>query len=917
MGLRKASAARSGAVGAACALLALLAPASASAWGFTAHRMINRRAVATLPDPLRRVFENNLDYVTERAIEPDLQRSSSSDPDHFVDMDAFGPYPFEGISKVESENLARFGKESAAWGRLPWRLQEDYAQLVDAFRRRDTPAVLARAAALAHIVSDAHVPLHAALNHDGQLTGQRGVHSRWESGLVERNASQLQAEMLPAAARRIDDRVGFALQTLRDSYLHSLDLLASDRQAAGPRDYADTPEDDRYDDAYFSRFFQREESRLVARLSASASAAGSLWLSAWEDAGRPALDESYRVPYVRHAARVVLLSLDGSGQGLLDDAVARGVMPNLAALRARGSVASGVLSTMPAKTAAAHAALYTGSWSDRNGVADNDLVFPGAPLSELSDGFTSVALQAEPLWAAAARQDLDAVTVSTTQSWPFSTYFDEHRFPGYYGRHLTLIDGYQNTEAADRVYAAADLHPRPVGTWLGPLPAHEGEIREVEIEDLGVTIDGLLYDDPADPAHGFDTLYLGLDRDPKGGLALKPAPLRDDASAFGALSVPMSGGEAGLQFRLFALSPDGTDLTLYRAAAHVVRSNKTRIEPVALEATGGFVGNGAERAYRAGRLGPSLWNGGDGTAERRYLETVALAIRQMERLDLFALDRLPWDILFAYLPYPDEALHAWYGHLDPTLPGHDLALAARLQPYLDRVLRLVDDHVGRLAARLGDRTILAVAGDHGVMGVDHVVRPNAALAKAGLLVLDADGRVDYARTRAVYWPGNSILINHAARPGGIVAAGDVAAVRRKATEALLAIRDPKTGARVIKAVREPGRAGDEPAFGGPSGGDLYLTVAPGYFVVRQLKGPEVEAVSPTGEHFLDPELPAMHSAFVIAGPGVAEGVRLGPIREIDVAPTLAALLGIEPPAQATGAVLEGALARKAPRPPTR
>jgi arylsulfatase A-like enzyme len=55
----------------------------------------------------------------------------------------------------------------------------------------------------------------------------------------------------------------------------------------------------------------------------------------------------------------------------------------------------------------------------------------------------------------------------------------------------------------------------------------------------------------------------------------------------------------------------------------------------------------------------------------------------------------------------------------------------------------------------------------------------------------------------------------------------------------------------------------------------------------------------------------MHASFAMAGPGVARGVDLGVIRQIDIAPTLAALLGLEPPAQATGRVLEKALAAPA------
>jgi arylsulfatase A-like enzyme len=76
-------------------------------------------------------------------------------------------------------------------------------------------------------------------------------------------------------------------------------------------------------------------------------------------------------------------------------------------------------------------------------------------------------------------------------------------------------------------------------------------------------------------------------------------------------------------------------------------------------------------------------------------------------------------------------------------------------------------------------------------------------------------------------------------------------------------------------------------------------------------------IAPRGEHFLDPEQPDMHAAFALAGPGVKEGADLGLIRQIDVAPTLCLLLGIEPPAQATGEVLRSALGHNGVMPPFR
>jgi hypothetical protein len=111
------------AAAAALALLAL-APAPASAWGFIAHRMVNRRAIPLLPETLRPLFAGNADYVAEHAVDPDLQRDSPDDPNHFLDMDAFGSPPFTDIPHDEAAHLARHGPEARARGRLPWRTAE-------------------------------------------------------------------------------------------------------------------------------------------------------------------------------------------------------------------------------------------------------------------------------------------------------------------------------------------------------------------------------------------------------------------------------------------------------------------------------------------------------------------------------------------------------------------------------------------------------------------------------------------------------------------------------------------------------------------------------------------------------------------------------------------------------------------------
>ena len=899
----------------ALAAVAVLLPARGFAWGFTAHRLVNEKAMETLPEPLRSFFEANAAWVAEHAVDPDLWRAvgQEKEPNHFLDMDAFGPPTAGLIPRDEAEHLRRHGKGAAAKGRLPWRLGEVYRELVAAFREGNAARTLERAAVLGHYVGDAHVPLHAALNYDGQLTGQTGLHNRWESHLVERFERQLRAEMAPRPARPVGDPVLLTFDVLTESFDLSLQALASDEESTLGTDLADTPLDDRYDDAYYSRMYERERATLRSRLAASASTLGSLWLTAWQEAGRPALDPSFRFPYVRGQARAVLLTLDGAGAAVVADAVARGVMPRLGRLRAAGATADGSLTSIPAKTAPGHAAIFTGTWADGNGISGNRVTVAGGPVTEEDTGYTSTHLRAEPIWATAAREGLEASVVSAPQIYPFAPYQRERRFGGNFDRNLTLVEGYQNYEVTDQVYTAAELRPRAAAGWIHDLPAHEGEALEVALTVAGSRIDGLLYDDPSDPARGLDTLYLGLDKDARGGVTLKPAPARGtDASGFAGLAVRLGGTRAAAYFRLFELSPDGARILLYRATVHAIRASKPRIEDPAFDVTGGFVGGWASRAYENGELGPPLWTGGDGTAERRYLEVVALCVRQFTRLTDFAMDRTPWKLLVTYLPFPDGALHLWLGRLDPSLPGHDPALARRLQPLLDEVLAAADAFVGHVADRAGADTIVAVGADHGMGGVDRVVNPNVALRRAGLLAVDARGQIDLARTRAVYFTGNSayVLINRIDREGGIVKPQDEDAVRRQVVAALRAVRDPRTGRSPVTGVVDPRQTrGRDPGMGGPQGGDLYLSLLPGYDLSGDLDGEVVEPVPPKGVHFLNPERPEMLASFVVAGPGVAAGARLGTIRQIDIAPTLCALMGISPPAQATGKVLREALAR--------
>jgi hypothetical protein len=274
-----------------CLIGLVLLPRPADAWGFEAHKFIAERFIALLPAELKPLFERRRAFIIERSIDPDLWRNIGWDeepPNHFVDLDYFGEYPFKELPREYDRAIERFGKSVIhEQGLLPWRTQEFYGRLQRAFEGLNrTPSpfyalddIVLFSAILAHYVSDGHVPLHAVVNYDGQRTGQTGIHSRWESELFDRNRSKL--TMAPAVPKPVTDARAFMFETLLASNRLADGVLAADKKAVAGREF--------YDDRYFDVLAAEQLKVLERRLNESITAVASVVTGAWQAAGRPAV----------------------------------------------------------------------------------------------------------------------------------------------------------------------------------------------------------------------------------------------------------------------------------------------------------------------------------------------------------------------------------------------------------------------------------------------------------------------------------------------------------------------------------------------------------------------------------------------------------------------------------------------------
>lgn len=269
-------------------------PAPASAWGFEAHKYIMARTIPLLPAQIRPFFLKFQTTIVEHAIDPDLWRTAGWEvepPRHFLDMDAYGPYPFPNFPRDRDEAIKRYGADFVTKnGEVPWRAAEIYQKLVEAFRQtapysRDNIKFFS--SVLTHYVSDAHVPFHAVVNYDGQLTGQFGIHSRFETELFERNRGTLR--VIPKPVIPIANARDFMFDTLIASFPLAQTVLDADKAAVEGREV--------YDDHYFTTFFGKARPIMERRLAEAITGSASMITAAWIEAGRPALPlEQPRTP---------------------------------------------------------------------------------------------------------------------------------------------------------------------------------------------------------------------------------------------------------------------------------------------------------------------------------------------------------------------------------------------------------------------------------------------------------------------------------------------------------------------------------------------------------------------------------------------------------------------------------------------
>ncbi|PQJ11349.1 S1/P1 Nuclease [Flavipsychrobacter stenotrophus] len=281
--------------------------ATTYAWGVWGHSKINRGAILALPLEVGLFFYNHADFITEESVAPDIRKYTMGDktefPRHYIDLENYNYTTPASMPKTLDAAKAKYGKDSVdKFGTLPWTIQEVMTKLTAAMKAKNKSEILFLSANLGHYIGDAHMPLHTTINHDGQLTGQKGIHALWESHLPELFGKNY--SLYTADVHYIDNVEKATWDIIDSSHKLMIPLLYNDKKLRKDKPIEmlyklgtnGQPEENKYGQKTHAYEYAHVYHELLGgmvenQMRAAISATASFWYTAWVNAGKPDLTD--------------------------------------------------------------------------------------------------------------------------------------------------------------------------------------------------------------------------------------------------------------------------------------------------------------------------------------------------------------------------------------------------------------------------------------------------------------------------------------------------------------------------------------------------------------------------------------------------------------------------------------------------
>jgi predicted AlkP superfamily phosphohydrolase/phosphomutase len=632
--------------------------------------------------------------------------------------------------------------------------------------------------------------------------------------------------------------------------------------------------------------------------------------------------------------QVIMIGFDGMDPALCRELLEAGRLPNLAKLAEMGSFLPLQTSTPP-QSPVAWSSIITGTNPGEHGIFDFIHRDPDNYRPDFSTSRNEEPSWKVPLgdWVFPLRPGEVVNLRHGTPFWEFLTAAgvdaQVYRIPANYpptespgpGKYQTLTD----MGTPDLTGSLGEFSFYTSGPWDGPTTLAGGKVHRLRIRPIGGDTARASFYGPPDTL--LDPTKVGSEKANR-PLEVEFVIARDKSTHTAVIEwqeerVLLKVGEWSEWQRLsFSMGPQVAGAAV-QGVRGVFRMYLRRVDPIELYATPIMIDPAAPALpvsvpddfakEVAKELGPYFTKGlpEDTHALRHkvftrdeFLEQADLVFQERMRLLDFALERFEHGFLFFYFGTTDQVGHMFWSAMAKSHPALTPEESEKYRDVMREIYVRSDVAVGKVLEKFPNATILCVS-DHGFADFARGFNLNSWLVENGYAVLKSDkcrsgfGCFDWTKTKAYGLGINGLYINLQSRErDGIVAPADKQALMDEIKAGLLAFRDPETGAPVIKEVYQA-----DVVYSGSQvarGPDMQIGYARGY------RGSWSTALGETPEVLVEDNREAWCGDHCIATdlvPGVLFTNRPvaveNPTLE-DLAPTVLAEFGIDPPAVMKG-----------------
>lgn len=628
---------------------------------------------------------------------------------------------------------------------------------------------------------------------------------------------------------------------------------------------------------------------------------------------------------------------------------------------------SGLLTQAPPNTGAGWYTLATGSWPGVAGSTNNTFHVNGQAFSNRTAAFDPGVLQAETIAQAAERSGKKVIQMEWAggrggsingPTIDFRSFFsgrgvatnyvvpgDDANFTAAFGLQFDHPAGF----AGQAPFAAAA--PTAATGWVNVpssySPAQEMRLRVLDGGTDKYGLNAYIFDTTNDGATNYNRVLLSFSKDGATAVGILARGQWADVKVK-IVGGTLDGKTAGMLVKVEELTPDLSKVRLFHTS--VSRTNASwPTWPGASGFTGDFNEYLAQRFPTDTDADFAILEAGI-VSEETYVEQGLYWEASHLPMLTYLMRTYKPDLALVGYPVTDEFSHQFLGLIVPTLPNgapnpayDDVQVnrtpdgrVAQRTAFIRRAYRGADATLALAQRLMRDKTTTFVASDHGFAPQFLAIDASKVLVDLGLLSKPQTSNCRPATGETIgkakaCWAGGTVQIylNLAGRDpagGGFqqVAAADEASTVAQIKAAFLALSDPNDwtgdsqpeGWKMIDRAFTKAEARYIP--NGPNStadmahptrtGDLVVFAYPPYQFDAATPGTLVARSAFFGQHGYVPDVQNlsasvnMRATFLAGGEGIARGPVSG-VRSIDIAPTIAYMMGITVPQQSQGRVL--------------